>query len=399
METKHGLPEEVIFCKKCIISNQRPNTSPEHKKKDSKIGTIGFKDGVCDACRFAEMKKAIDWDAREDELVNLLNKHRRNDGRYDVIVPGSGGKDSIYVSHMLKYEYDMNPLTVTWAPHIYTNVGWHNLQAWIKSGFDNILVTPNYKTHRYLTGLAFENLVNPFQPFIMGQKVIAPKIALQYDIPLIMYGENHAEVHMFLKNNFSPLMDIANFTRHSVDDELYFGGIPVGNPYDPFRNQALLRMGQHHIPPLEEDILEKGIEVHFFSYYHNWSVQEHVRYAKSHTDFKGAPNGRSEGTYTKYSSLDDKMDGQHYYTTYVKFGQGRATYDACRDIREGVLTREQGLEWAALYDHEFPHEYFKEILDYMQISKEHYWDIIENAKSPHLWSDEGILMHTAWGES
>ena len=120
METKHGLPEEVIFCKKCVISNQRPNTSPEYRKKDSKIGTIGFKDGVCDACRYYEMKQTINWKAREEQLVHLLNRHRRSDGRFDVIVPGSGGKDSIFVAHTLKYKHNMHPLTVTWSPHYKT---------------------------------------------------------------------------------------------------------------------------------------------------------------------------------------------------------------------------------------------------------------------------------------
>ena len=86
-------------------------------------------------------------------------------------MPGSGGKDSFYASYILKYKYKMNPLTVTWAPHIYTDWGWHNFQAWIKSGFDNYLFTPNGKTQRLLTRLAIEKIFHPFQPFIMGQNL------------------------------------------------------------------------------------------------------------------------------------------------------------------------------------------------------------------------------------
>ena len=111
----------------------------------------------------------INWNAREKELTDLCNKHRKKNG-YDVIVPSSGGKDSGYVAHMLKYEFGMNPLTVTWAPHLYTEIGWKNLQDFINiGGFDNILFTPNGKLHRYLTSLAFKNLLHPFQPFIIGQ--------------------------------------------------------------------------------------------------------------------------------------------------------------------------------------------------------------------------------------
>ena len=161
MVTKYGLPEKVVFCKKCVISNQRPSTSPEHRKADAKITTVGFgDDGICDACRYFDFKKTIDWDDREKQLIDLLNRYRRNDGRYDVIVPGSGGKDSNFVAHILKYKYGMHPLTVTWAPHMYTDIGWKNLQNWLRSGFDNILITPNPKIHGILTRLAFENFIH-----------------------------------------------------------------------------------------------------------------------------------------------------------------------------------------------------------------------------------------------
>ena len=147
---------------------------------------------VCDACNFALHKKKINWNDRERELLDLCDQYRRSDGRYDCLVPGSGGKDSFFTSYLLKYKYKMNPLTVTWAPHMYTKWGWNNFQKWIHSGFDNTLVTPNGKVHRLLTRLALENLLHPFQPFMLGQKNIAPKIALKNDIKLIFYGENEA---------------------------------------------------------------------------------------------------------------------------------------------------------------------------------------------------------------
>ncbi len=133
----YGLPKDVQYCKTCVISNQRPNSTVEYKHtKNSTKKTIAFdNDGVCDACRLAERKKVtIDWQERDKELRDLCDRHRRNDGRYDCIVPGSGGKDSFYASHVLRNEYGMNPLTVTWAPHAYTEWGWHNFQAWDTCG-------------------------------------------------------------------------------------------------------------------------------------------------------------------------------------------------------------------------------------------------------------------------
>jgi len=105
VQSKYGLPSEVRYCKKCVISNQRPRISFDEE-------------GVCSACRFAEMKRTvIDWNQRESELRALCDRFRRNDGRFDVLVPSSGGKDSSYTAHVLKAKYGMHPLTVTWAPH------------------------------------------------------------------------------------------------------------------------------------------------------------------------------------------------------------------------------------------------------------------------------------------
>ncbi len=111
LQTKYGLPEKVIFCSRCVISNQRPNSAVEYKHtKDSKKETIRFNENnVCDACSFLEQKKNIDWGAREKELIKLCNKYRKNNGSYDCLVPGSGGKDSVMAAHVLKYKYGMHP--------------------------------------------------------------------------------------------------------------------------------------------------------------------------------------------------------------------------------------------------------------------------------------------------
>jgi len=390
----HGLPEKVIFCKKCCISNQRPSTKREFSKKTSEdTETVGFgEDGICDTCKWFEFKQTINWEQREKELEELCNKFRRNDGSYDVIIPSSGGKDSFYVAHQLKYKYGMNPLTITWAPHKYTEIGWENFQSMIDAGFDNILVTPNGEVHRKLTRLAFENLVNPFQPFIIGQKNVAPRAALQYGVQLIMYGENQAEAHNKFDENLSPLMDISHFCKKE-NEELYFGGVHIND----LKNYGIEDKDLFLYKPLkEEDIKKAGIEVHFYSFYKNWSPQENYYYAMEHSGFVSNPDGRSEGTYTKFASLDDKIDGQHYYTMYIKFGQGRAMNDVNRDIRDGFISREEGIELINKYDGEFPAKYFKEVLEYMGISEDRYWEVINNARSPHLWEKkdgEWTLRH------
>jgi N-acetyl sugar amidotransferase len=389
----HGLPEKVVFCKRCVMSNQRPSSSPELVKRTTLIETAGFdEDGICHACRFAEMKERIDWNEREAQLVALLDRHRRKDGSFDVIVPGSGGKDSAYVSHQLKYRYGMHPLTVTWAPHLYTDIGWRNFQAWLfKGGFDNILFTPNPKVHATLTRLAFLNLLNPFQPFIIGQKVLAPKMALKYGVPLVMYGENQAEYHNKLSDTQSPLMDPSHYAGDGTR-KYFFGGV---------RRDELDQYGvtegdlEPYLPVASSDVARLGIEIHYMSYYHRWRPQENYYYSVEHMGFEPNPE-RSEGTYSKYASLDDRIDGYHYYTMFVKFGQGRAMNDAAHEIRDGHISREEGVALVRKYDGEFPRKYFREFLEYIGITEAEFEAAIDRNRSPHLWekrSGAWVLKH------
>jgi N-acetyl sugar amidotransferase len=202
-----GLPSEVKFCTRCVISNQRPRSTVEFKNStDDKKETIEFNEaGLCEACQFHDTKEVgINWNNREKELMELCDKYRKSSG-YDVVVPGSGGKDSAFTSHILKEKYGMNPLTVTWAPHLYTEIGWENFTNWIHvGGLDNILFTPNGRLHRYLTKEAFNNLLHPFQPFIVGQRIIGPMVASKFGIDLVMYGENQAEYGNAAQENKSP---------------------------------------------------------------------------------------------------------------------------------------------------------------------------------------------------
>ena len=115
-----------------------------------------------------------------------------------------------------------------------------------------------------------------------------------------------------------------------------------------------------------------------------WDPQEVYYYAVENTQFVPNPE-RTEGTFSKYSSLDDKIDGFHYFTTFIKFGLGRATYDAAQEIRSGKMTRDEGIALIEKFDGEFPQRYFTEILEFMSLTEEKFWEIVDNGRSPHLW--------------
>ena len=413
-EAKYGLPNEIRFCKQCIISNQRPNSAVEFKHTlETKKATIALdENGVCDACRVKEEKQAIDWEERDRELRDLCDRHRRTDGRYDCIVPGSGGKDSFYAAHRLKYDYGMHPLTVTWAPHVYTDWGWGNFQKWIHAGFDNQLFTPNGRIHRLLTRLAVDILFHPFQAFMLGQKNLAAKMSILHETPLVFFGENESEYG-------NPRADAGKARRGESyfasddDSKIFLGGVSLSDLINKFC------VDRHDISPYlpanPEDLKRVGTEVHYLGYYLKWHPQSCYYYAQEYGGFEPSPE-RTPGTYSKYNSIDDRIDDFHYYTTYIKFGIGRATYDAAQEIRSDDITRDDGVALVRRFDGEYPERFAEEIFDYLSIKPDEFPDaskmfeqpvmdrayfegLCDQFRSPHIWKHENgawALRRTVW---
>jgi len=398
--TKYGLPAEVVYCRRCVISNQRPSSTNELRYSPSrpKEGTFINGDGICDACRYAHMKNHVfDWTARETMLLRLCDRFRSKDGSHDCIVPGSGGKDSRFVSHLLKHKYGMNPLTVTWPPTMYTDIGRQNFLSWLQI-HDNISVTPPQGLHRLLTRLAFENLLHPFQPFIIGQRIVAPRIAIKWRIPLIFYGEPQAEYGNCIEDAVNVRATMPErFFRDEVDyDQLHLGGVSVRHLLD--RHGVDIRDLNQYLPITKGELASFPLEYHYLGYYVKWDPQEVFYYASEKTGFEVNPE-RTGGTYSKYASLDDRIDGFHYFTTFIKFGIGRATYDAAQEIRNGKITRDEGVALVRKYDGEFPRKYFADVLEYMGITEGRFWECVDAGRSPHLWKREGDawkLRRTVW---
>ncbi len=347
----------IRFCVRCVISSMRPRITFDAE-------------GVCSACRFAETKASTDWKARERELQALCDLHRKGNGDFDVIVPCSGGKDGGFVAHQLKTVYGMTPLCVTWAPLLPTEIGRKNLDAFVASGFDVIQGRPNGQTTRKLTRLAFEHMGDPFQPFIYGQTNFPLQMANRYQVPLIMYGEDgEAEYGGAVKE--------ARATRRIEDhDKHYFSG----KPPEFWRQHGI---SEADLKPFQ-GAPYKG-EIHFLSYYKRWDPQENFYYCSEFTGFSPNPE-RTEGTYSKYASLDDKLDGLHYYLAYLKFGIGRATSDSAHEIRDGKITREEGVALVHRFDGEFPKKHFSEACEYMGITEAEALDIIDGWRSPVVWN-------------
>ena len=281
----------------------------------------------------------------------------------------------------------MNPLTVTWSPLIYTNIGWKNFQSLRDTGFSNILSSPNGKTHRQLARLSFEEFGDAFHVFVLGQISYAFHIAIKFDIPLVMFGENgEAEYAGDLKAVDKPFIPSEEFTRlyfkGTTVDELVEYGIKNKKYFSKDIKKSDLDFYQS---PSSMELKNAGIEgKHFFGYYKNWKPQENFFYAAENTGFQPNPE-RTEGTYSKYASIDDKLDGIHYYMKYIKFGFARATDDASHEVRDGHISRDEAISLVKRYDGEFPEKYFQDFLDYLDITSGEFWDTVDSWRPPHLW--------------
>lgn len=370
------LPRIVKFCKKCVMSNQRPRITFDEE-------------GVCSACRYSEYKKTnIDWDGRKKQFQKLMDQHRSTDGSYDVIVPCSGGKDSSTIAHRLKHEYGMHPLSVTFSPPVYSDIGWQNLRRFIDAGFDHYLVSPGGKLNRALTKLGFILLGDHNEIFDHGQMGIPFRVAVHHNVKLVMYGENaEAEYGGSWKDMEKPGRDWKDFQEAYYSaglDEILRVGVEDGYITEEIKEHTL---DLYKLPPLE-DLKRVGVQMHWFGYYHNWTPQENYYYSAENTGFQANPEGRTLGTYSKYAQLDDLTDSFLYYLMFIKFGFGRATSDAAHEIRDGHINREEGVALVRRYDGEFPHAHFKVFLDYIDMTEEEFWEVVDQFRLPHIWKKE-----------
>lgn len=396
----YGLNSKIEFCKLCTNSNQKPNSEREYKHvKQTNKPTIKVEKGICNACKVNDYKKEnIDWEKREKQLKKLCDKFRKNNGDYDCLIPGSGGKDSFYVSHVLKHKYGMNPLTLTFSPHLYTDWGFKNFKSWIQTGFDNYLFTPNPKIHRLLTRISLENLFHPFQPFIFGQNFLAPKLAAkQFNIKLVFMAESPLEYGNDDDIN-DPKKDPKYFCIDNPNNTA-IGGVPVKELIKNFNINANDLVS--YLPISTKEFAKSGTEVHYLGFYLPWHPQEIFYYAMENGNFSPSPE-RTPGTYSKYSSIDDKMDDLHYFTTFIKFGIGRATHDSSHEVRNGEISREEAVNLVKKFDGEYSNRFEKEIFEYLSINEHEfkfasknfqhptmdkkYFDLLtDNFRSPHIW--------------
>ena len=363
---------EIRYCKSCLF----PETKPD----------LFFNEqGICSACIAAKEKdKGIDWKQRKIDFDEIISHFKLPTGQigYDCIVPVSGGKDSTYQAYFMKYVYKLNPLCVCFETTSVTEIGQKNLDNLTKMGMDVIHFKKNNDVYRKMVIESFKRVGDEMWPNHIGIFTIPVMIAVKFGIKLIVWGENPQQEYG------GPSLDSVKnriLNRKWLEE---FGGL-LGNRIQDMVgvNGITEKELTPYFYPSDEDIERVGVTGIFLGHYFFWDARKQLDIIKQH-GFSVKEDGPTEGTYTNYENIDEKLVGLHDYLKFVKYGFGRATDHVCIDIRNNRLTREEGLKLVKQYDGKYPHYGVNEFVKYSGMSKEEVDKIIDSFTNPILFQQD-----------
>lgn len=323
-----------------------PETKPDLRLND---------EGVCSACLNFERRDEVDWEKREGELKQILDRYRSKDGfNYDCIIPVSGGKDS-HVQVIKMLEMGMNPLCVTATTDMLSDLGRKNIENIKNLGVDYVEMSVNPLIRRKINRLALQQVGDISWPEHIAIFTIPIHFAVKFSIPLIIWGENS-------QNEYGgPAAACENnvLTRRWLEE---FGGLLGLRVSDLLLEEGIK---QHQLIqyayPSDKELSRVGVTGIFLGYYIPWDGYSNALVAQAYgmTTY----HKTVEGSIVNYENLDNHQTGIHDYFKFLKFGFGRATDIACLHIRRGRLTREQGIKLVKQHDGKFPWSYLGHSLE------------------------------------
>ncbi len=359
------------YCARCLMPETKPHS-------------VFHEDGICGACHSHDLKtrieNQIDWRARAEEFENLVEQAReRRAPLYDVLIPVSGGKDSItQVDKLLCRGLRILAVNVDYG--IKTEIGLRNLKVINKMGANLIVYTPEPSLHWKLIRLGFEEYGDPdlmSHTLLHGYPL---HVAKRFEIPLVLLGENSA----FEYSGDQVIGASGTMTRDWFDKYAANDGKNIHFVSSTF-NIPIERLRTYDMP---DDLEASGVTATFMSHYFPWDSERHLDIARKH-GFETLP-GPSEGTYRNYVGIDEKINRIHQYLKVLKFGYGRATDHACEDIRNGRLSREEAKRLVEEHDLKpLSSSYTNEFIELCGMTKEHFTATLEKYRNLDIWRKVG----------
>ncbi len=364
---------KMRYCKKCL----QPDTRP---------GVVFDDECVCFACRYEESKATIDWDARRKELQEYVDyaksEAKKRGNFYDCIVGVSGGKDSTFQAVYAKEKLGLNPLLINCMPDEITEIGRKNIDNLNRLGFDIISIRPNPIVAKKLARKSFferGNIIAASEYCLWASAYI---MAMKFNIPLIIQGENAALTLGAAKNQST------DGNAFSVMQLETIRGAKVDSFIDPENGITENDVSFYRIPTVEE-MTEKGIKAIFLQYYApEWSQVRNADFAIARGLTGRTDDLHDLGRYRRYTALDCDMQIPNQMIKYLKFGFGYATDEVCYDIREGRLSREDGKWYVNEYDGKCGQKYIDMACKYLDITESEFWEVVDKYVNRDLFKKE-----------
>ena len=359
------------YCKKCVQPDSRPN--------------VYFNDeGICGACLYQEdVENKIDWNQRQEELKNIAEKAKQKakemNSNYDCAVGVSGGKDSTLQALYARDTLGLRTLLVNCEPEGLSEIGRKNIENIKQLGFDTISIRPNPKTMKGLIKRDFYKYINPVKVTEFPIWASTYRMAHLHKIPLIIQGENDCLT-----------LGVRNDQGMGGDAMLVSEQDTLASGWKEYLEEGVEEKDLYYYYFEGKQMKQDGIEAIWLQYYlKEWSQSKNAAFAMTH-GLVARPHyfdPHSIGTYAGYYALDGDLNQVNQMIKYIKFGFGQCTDHACYDIRDGRLSRKEAIELVKRYDGQCDIRYVKQFCDYIEISLDEFWKVVDSARGP-MWKKD-----------
>lgn len=358
------------WCRTCVLPDTRPNL-------------VIAEDGECNACKAHRTKPTIDWPARKAAFEKAVAHAKTRSAGYDCIIPVSGGKDSTWQT-VVCLEHGLVPLAVTWAPPSRTEIGRQNLQNLIALGVDHIDYRISPTVERKFLLAAFERIGQTATPMHLAMFNIPLKLAVKFDIPLVVWGENSAFEYG------SP--DEASTGVELNSAWLRRFGVTGGTTAADWTGKELSEKELHaYYGPDDAELNGKGVRAVFLGYYFPWDPIETYRVAAAH-GFRASTDGPRTGYY-QFADIDDDFISIHHYLKWYKFGFSRLFDNLAIEIRNGRMTREKAISIIHAEGDPTPHADIEKFCAFVGITVARFFEIADKFRNPAIWQHRnGVWM-------
>ncbi|RED44295.1 N-acetyl sugar amidotransferase [Aestuariispira insulae] len=364
------------YCTRCVYPEVAVNLSLDEE-------------GVCSSCRSFEEFEALTPDfwaqrrKRFERIVDMILKNR-NGGDFDCLIPVSGGKDSYYQTHIMATEFGLKPLLMTYHGNNYLPVADYNRDR-MRHVFDadHIIYGPSVDVIKKLNRICFKKMGDMNWQAHCGIYTTPIQIAVKFNIPLIIWGETAWDLSgMHGPDDF---VEFSARVRHEHSVRGYEWYDMLDDPEDPLTERDM-NWAKY---PTDEEIINVGVRGLYIGNYFKWDPNAHAKMAHEKYGWK-MPSRPFERTYRNISNLDDRYEnGIHDLLKFIKFGYGRASDHASKDIRTGYMDRETGVEMVRKYDDVVSDDLYY-WLDYVEMREEEFWEIADRFRDPRVWRKDSM---------